>query len=101
MGGRLRSGCDGSASVHGGHRTQLDAARRRCADRRPPLNLDPDGQGWLRLTPDVARSGPPYVKGSAIYNVPFTSTDGIQATFQYATYRDPANTSSNPLADGL
>ncbi len=67
----------------------------------PALNLDPDGQGWLRLTPDIARPGPPYVKGSAIYNIPFSSSDGIQATFQYATYRDPANTSSNPLADGL
>lgn len=67
----------------------------------PAVGIDPDGSGWLRLTPDVAKGAPPYVKGSAIYNQAFSSSDGIQATFQYATYRDSSNPSSNPLADGM
>ena len=43
--------------------------------------VDAAGSGWLRLTDAVNDRA-----GSAIYNTPFSSTDGVQVTFQYATY---------------
>jgi LPXTG-site transpeptidase (sortase) family protein len=55
-------------------------------------NNEGDGNGWLRLTSSTGSQ-----KGSAIYNTAFSSANGIQATFQYASY---GNTS--PLgADGF
>ena len=42
---------------------------------------DPAGAGWLRLTNAVD-----WQAGSAIYTTPFSSTEGVQATFTYATY---------------
>jgi hypothetical protein len=42
---------------------------------------DPDGSGWLRLT-----AASPDQSGSAIYNTAFSSADGVQVTFTYATY---------------
>jgi hypothetical protein len=44
-------------------------------------SADPAGAGWLRLTP-----ASPGQAGSAIYNTPFSSTDGVQITFTYATW---------------
>lgn len=43
--------------------------------------LDPAALGWLRLT-----SATDSQAGSAIYNTPFSSADGVQITFSYATY---------------
>ncbi len=43
--------------------------------------VDPSGQGWLRLTDDTGDQA-----GSAIYDTPFSSNDGISVTLQYATY---------------
>ena len=42
---------------------------------------DPTDDGWLRLTGIALDQA-----GSAIYNVAFSSTDGVQITFWYATY---------------
>lgn len=42
---------------------------------------DTTGAGWLRLTATGNNEA-----GSAIYNTPFSSSDGLQATFTYATY---------------
>lgn len=42
---------------------------------------DTAGSGWLRLTDNWWGR-----RGAAIYDVPFPSTDGIQATFTYASY---------------
>lgn len=42
---------------------------------------DPVGDGWLRLTSNANGKA-----GSAIYNTAFPSTEGVQVTFQYATY---------------
>ena len=44
-------------------------------------NVDPSGQGWLRLTEATNNRA-----GTAIYNTAFASTEGISVTFQYATY---------------
>ncbi len=44
-------------------------------------SADPTGQGWLRLTSAAGNQA-----GSAIYNTAFSSNDGINVTFQYATY---------------
>ncbi|NTU85927.1 MAG: DUF11 domain-containing protein, partial [Chloroflexales bacterium] len=43
--------------------------------------IDPVGDGWLRLT-DATNE----IAGSAIYNQAFSSSDGIQVSFEYATY---------------
>lgn len=57
---------------------------------------DPIGDGWLRLT---AASGSQ--AGSAIYGTAFSTTNGIVATFQYATYGgDGADGFSFYLIDG-
>ena len=42
---------------------------------------DTIGAGWLRLNTTSFSA-----VGSAIYNTPFSSSDGLQATFTYATY---------------
>ncbi len=44
-------------------------------------NNEGNGNGWLRLT-----SATNDQRASAIYNTAFSSANGIQATFQYATY---------------
>jgi len=43
--------------------------------------VDPAGAGWLRLTSTANNQA-----GSAIYNTAFSSSDGVRATFTYATY---------------
>ncbi|QIL84318.1 hypothetical protein G7047_30330 (plasmid) [Diaphorobacter sp. HDW4A] len=43
--------------------------------------IDAPGQGWLRLT-DAQNSQ----SGSAVYNTPFSSNDGVLAEFEYATW---------------
>ncbi len=43
--------------------------------------VDPTGQGWLRLTSNAGGQA-----GSAIYNTPFPSSQGIVVTFDYADY---------------
>ncbi|MBM3127570.1 MAG: hypothetical protein FJ009_02930 [Chloroflexi bacterium] len=43
--------------------------------------VDPAGAGWLRLTSATNDQA-----GSAIYNTAFSSSDGVRATFTYATY---------------
>ena len=55
--------------------------------------IDPVGQGWLRLT-----GLPTYQNGYAIYDVPFSSTNGVLITFDYMTW-GPAAASQG--ADGL
>lgn len=47
----------------------------------PVSAIDAPGQGWLRLT-DAQTSQ----SGSAVYNTPFSSSDGVQAEFEYATW---------------
>ena len=47
----------------------------------PAAALDPAGQGWLRLTD--ALNGQ---TGSAVNNHAFSSKDGLQAEFEYATW---------------
>ena len=49
----------------------------------PPVfsAIDAPGQGWLRLT-DAQNNQ----SGSAVYNTPFSSSDGVQAEFEYATW---------------
>jgi hypothetical protein len=42
---------------------------------------DPVGEGWLRLTSSNIQEA-----GSAVFNTAFSSSDGIVATFRYATY---------------
>ncbi|MCX7840371.1 MAG: hypothetical protein N2559_13110, partial [Anaerolineae bacterium] len=44
-------------------------------------NNEGNGNGWLRLTSATGNQA-----GSAIYNTAFPSTDGVRATFTYATY---------------
>lgn len=44
-------------------------------------NSEGAGAGWLRLTSPSTNQ-----IGSAIYNTPFSSSDGLQVTFTYATY---------------
>ena len=43
--------------------------------------LDPVGQGWLRLTGLAT-----YQSGYALYDVPFSSTNGLFITFDYMTW---------------
>jgi len=43
--------------------------------------IDPAGDGWLRLT-----SNSNYQAGSALYNTAFSSTEGVNIEFDYATY---------------
>ena len=43
--------------------------------------IDPVGQGWLRLTSNGTGQ-----RGSAVYNIALPTANGIQATFQWATY---------------
>ena len=43
--------------------------------------VDPAGAGWLRLTDTGGNEA-----GSAIYNTAFSNTDGVQASFTYASY---------------
>ena len=49
----------------------------------PPVfsAIDAPGQGWLRLT-DAQKNQ----SGSAVYNTPFSSSDGVLAEFEYATW---------------
>ena len=54
-------------------------------------NSEGNGNGWLRLTPPLTNQS-----GSAIYNTAFSSTNGLQVQFQYASYGG-----SNPGADGF
>ncbi|MDR2128551.1 MAG: hypothetical protein LBP52_05750 [Burkholderiaceae bacterium] len=39
------------------------------------------GDGWLRLTENVNLQA-----GTAVYNTPFSSTEGLEITFDYAAY---------------
>jgi hypothetical protein len=42
---------------------------------------DPNGQGWLRLTQNQS-----WQSGMAVYNTAFSSTEGLQITFDYASH---------------
>jgi hypothetical protein len=46
-----------------------------------PVGTDPAGAGWLRLTENVNLQA-----GTAVYNTPFSSTEGLEITFDYAAY---------------
>ncbi|MDR2128675.1 MAG: hypothetical protein LBP52_06380 [Burkholderiaceae bacterium] len=46
-----------------------------------PVGTDPAGDGWLRLTEPVA-----YQSGMAVYDTAFSSAQGLQITFEYASY---------------
>ncbi|MDR2127847.1 MAG: hypothetical protein LBP52_02075 [Burkholderiaceae bacterium] len=50
---------------------------------------DAEGEGWLRLTQNVDEQ-----VGTAVYNKPFSSAQGLQITFDYAAY-------GGSKADGL
>lgn len=54
---------------------------------------DPSGDGWLRLT-NASNSQ----AGTAIYDEAFPSTNGVQVTFQYASYGGYGGTNG---ADGI
>lgn len=60
----------------------LTAAGRVAAPGVPAQNsIDPDGQGWLRITDTSTQQF-----GTAVYNEAFSSQDGVIAEFEYATY---------------
>lgn len=60
----------------------LTAVGRVAAAPIPALRaIDPDGQGWLRLTDAAVRQ-----RGTAVYNHAFSSQDGVLAEFEYATW---------------
>lgn len=43
--------------------------------------IDPPGNGWLRLTSNIT-----YTAGTALFDTPFSSDDGVDIQFEYATY---------------
>jgi hypothetical protein len=46
-----------------------------------PASIDPDSQGWLRLTENQLALG-----GTAVYDTVFSSTEGLEIIFDYAMY---------------
>ncbi len=61
--------------------TATDWSLLNSASLTAATGIDAAGSGWLRLTDAVNNQA-----GSAINNIPFSSSDGVQITFQYATY---------------
>ncbi|MDR2127809.1 MAG: hypothetical protein LBP52_01885 [Burkholderiaceae bacterium] len=49
-------------------------------------SIDPPTNGWLRLTEPA-----PYHAGTAVYNTAFSSAEGLQITFDYASYGNNPN----------